>query len=164
MRFICFNFFLICSALLYASNGVYLNVNLHPYPCGMFSVFSYVAGLLYEYDTHDYAGIKVDFENCGLYYDPEYGPNWWQYYCKPICIGNEEGNRVKHFDVDEFATYAYFLQRELTKFQVFHIIKKYIRIQDGIQQKIDKFALENFSGYHVIGVHYRGTDKIAEAP
>ena len=49
----------------------------------MFSVFCYVAGILYEYDTNTYAGIRVDFENIGIYYDPEYGPNWWNYYCEP---------------------------------------------------------------------------------
>lgn len=129
----------------------------------MFSVFSYVAGVLYEYDTHEYSGIIVDFENFGLYYDPAHGSNWWEYYCKPICVGSKQ-NCVKSFGVDEFEAYAYFLQKELTRQQVFDLIKKYIHIQDHIQKKIDKFISENFSGYYIICVHYRGTDKIAEAP
>ncbi len=149
--------------LVFGSNA-YLRVNLHSHPVGMFSVFSYVAGILYEYETHEYAGIEVDFGNYGLYYDPEHGANWWAYYCKPICIGNKENALIREFNVDEFITYAFFSQRELNRQQVNALIKKYIHIQDSIQQKVDAFVAQEFVGQHIITVHYRGTDKIAEAP
>jgi len=150
--------------LLRASQAPYLSVNLHPHPVGMFSVFSYVAGILHGYDTHHYSGIEVNFENFGLYYDPEHGPNWWEYYCEPIRLGNQDHAPIKHFDLADYETYAYFLQRHLNREQVYHLIQKYIKIQAPIQKKIDAFVLENFSGHHVISVHYRGTDKIIEAP
>ncbi|MDN3506146.1 MAG: nodulation protein NodZ [Simkaniaceae bacterium] len=142
----------------------YLYVNLHPYPCGMFSVFSYVAGVLYEYDTNGYAGIEVNFENFGLYFDANYGSNWWEYYCEPIRIGNKNQAQLKEFDLKEYESYAYFLQRELDRHQVNELIQKYIRIKKPIQNKIDNFVHSNFDGQHIIGVHYRGTDKVIEAP
>lgn len=160
LRLIIF-FFFTHASLLFGSNGIYLDVNLSLH--GMFSVFCFVAGVLYEYDNNDYSGIKVDFRNSGLYYDAEHGPNWWEYFCKPICIGNEQGC-VKQFTGQEYINYAIFAETELTRQQVFHLINKYILIQDHIQQKIDKFVSENFSGWHIIGVHYRGTDKISELP
>ncbi len=152
------------ATLLCASQAPYLYVNLLPYPVGMFSVFSYVAGVLYEYDTHNYAGIEVNFEKFGLYYDPVYGPNWWEYYCEPIRLGDKKYGPAKKFDVDEFVEYAYFTQRELDRYQVHSLIQKYIKIREHVQRKIDQFVLENFTGYYVIGVHYRGTDKKVEAP
>ena len=47
---------------------------------------------------------------------------------------------------------------------VYQLIQKYIKIKEHIQDKINQFIDENFSGHHVIGVHYRGTDKKGEAP
>src|SRR5277367_2110672 len=97
MRFIKLTLIVLVTRTLYGSSDEYLHINLHPLPTGMFSVFSYAAGILYEYDTHEYAGIKVDFENNGLYYDQKHGSNWWEYYCKPICLGNTKDCYIKQF-------------------------------------------------------------------
>lgn len=143
----------------------YLHVNLLPYQLGMFSVYSYVAGVLYEYDTHPnaYSGIKVDFEKMGVYYDPLCGQNWWEYYCEPISFGYISGE-VKQFDISEYVNYAYFTERQLSRGQVFRLIQKYIKIRPAIQKKVDEFFQKNLQGNYVIAVHYRGTDKQMEAP
>ncbi len=49
---------------------------------GFFAEFGSVLGMLEHYDrwTGLYAGVRVDFKDQGLYYDPARGPNWWNYY------------------------------------------------------------------------------------
>ncbi|NGX26857.1 MAG: hypothetical protein K940chlam6_00783 [Chlamydiae bacterium] len=133
------------TALLCSSQVPYLYVNLHPYSVGMFSVFSYVGGVLYHYDNGDYSGIEVDFENFGHYYDSAYGPNWWEYFCEPIRLGNKEDAYVKRFSVSEYEWYAYFLIGQLSRQQVYELIQKYIKIRENIQKKIDQFVLEDFT-------------------
>lgn len=54
---------------------------------GMFATFNYVAGALYEYDEGKIEGLHVDFANRGVYYDPSFGNNWWEYFCAPIRLG-----------------------------------------------------------------------------
>src|SRR4051812_20950421 len=67
---------------------VYIIVN-HPIsPPGMFSILSSVLSCLDIYERGKFAGIEVDFGTRGLYYDPAYGNNWWEYYCEPIRIGS----------------------------------------------------------------------------
>lgn len=41
---------------------------------------------------------------------------------------------------------------------------KHIRIKDKIAAEVNSFVDANFKGYHVLGLHYRGTDKSGEAP
>tara|TARA_R110002012_G_scaffold293097_1_gene488668 strand:+ start:79 stop:1005 length:927 start_codon:yes stop_codon:yes gene_type:complete len=44
------------------------------------------------------------------------------------------------------------------------LINKYIKLNPEILRKVNTFELLNFKGHTVIGIHYRGTDKISEAP
>jgi hypothetical protein len=44
------------------------------------------------------------------------------------------------------------------------LIERYIRPVARIREKVDTWARERFAGAHVIGVHYRGTDKHHDAP
>lgn len=150
---------------LQANPDVYLQVNLNSGFFGMFSVFSYVAGVLYEYDTRNYAGIKVDFRDLGLYYDPAYGSNWWEYYCEPICLGTPERSIIKNFTDDEYNRYAYFPLKYLQRAEVHQIIEKYIKIKPSIVTKVEQFFEDHLKDHYVISVHYRGTDKtVVEAP
>ena len=142
----------------------YLFVNLHSYGCGMFSVLGYVVGVLHEYEKKTYSGIEVDFENYGLYYDPGYGSNWWSYYFEPIQIGSKKSSDIKRFNIEEFTHYSFFSEFQLSRAQNYDLIKKYFHIRPEIQKKIDQFVNDRFNGHHIIGIHYRGTDKTQEAP
>jgi hypothetical protein len=42
--------------------------------------------------------------------------------------------------------------------EYFNIIKKYIRLQPHVENKINNFVENNFKGKKVLGVHFRGTD------
>jgi hypothetical protein len=139
-------------------------VNHLDHPLGMFSLFNYVAGVLYEYNQRPYCGLEVNFEKSGLYYEPALGPNWWQYYCEPISLGSKRGAKIKKFNVEEFQHHAYFVEDHLTRWQVAQIIETYIKVKKPIQDKINRFVADHFRGHKVIGVHYRGTDKKHEAP
>lgn len=44
------------------------------------------------------------------------------------------------------------------------LINKYLILNDWVQQEVNAFCQDYFKGRKVIGVHYRGTDKIGEAP
>jgi hypothetical protein len=123
---------------------------------GMFSIFNSVLRLLDAYEKGTIAGLEVDFRNRGSYFDKEYGPNWWQYYCQPIYIGIKDGAPLKQ------ATSA--RPRQITRQMAHALITKYIQIKPHITKKVKNFAHTNFRDCFVIGIHYRGTDKIIEAP
>lgn len=44
------------------------------------------------------------------------------------------------------------------------LVRKYIGIKPGILSKVDAFTQEKWGSGRILGVHYRGTDKRAEAP
>jgi len=141
----------------------YLYLNAPGRGYGMFSLFCFVAGALKEYETNKYRGLEVYFgENCD-YYDKSYGNNCWEYYCKPIRLGRNPKRKIKKFNTEEYAQLA-FGALKLERLELFRIIKKYINIKDAIKTKVNKFFDEHFKGHHVIAIHYRGTDKISEAP
>lgn len=123
---------------------------------GMFSEFNDVLMLLDHYEQGLYAGIEVDFGTSGLYYDPNYGPNWWQYYCEPIKIGKKAKSRIR--DV-AFQGVVYTPHDRAN-----YLIQKYIHIKPHVQDKIDDFVEKYFSSPFIVGIHYRGTDKVTESP
>lgn len=126
---------------------------------GMFSVFIDVLSLLKYYDSNKCSGIEIDFENHGHYYSRKFGPNWWNYYFEPIKYG--EASCIRRTTglgwvwADEY---------DIPREEACYLANKYIRIKPDIQKEIDDFYRINFTGFYVIGVHYRGTDKKWEAP
>lgn len=133
------------------------------YDPGMFSVFNTVIGSLYLYDQGDYAGLTVDFEERGCYYDSAHGKNWWDYYCEPLCLGDAHHRKMRRYSDDKSVEMAMFTEHQLSRQQVHHLIKKYIKVRGTIVEKVEQFVGENFKDNFIIGVHYRGTDKIIEA-
>lgn len=130
---------------------------------GMFSMFFDVAYGLWEYDQGISKGVSIDFGSCGLYYDQEHGSNWFEYYCEPITLGDQTGAKsIIYGDRPPGATWS---ERDYIPKDVAHdLISKYIRIKPHIMQKVEDFVNEEFSDHYVICVHYRGTDKVSEAP
>ncbi len=145
-------------------NLTYLVVTQHENKPGMFSVFCSVAGFLDMYDKGKYAGIEVNFEDKGLYYDPVHGPNWWNYYCEPIRFGSTKRAEVKRFSEAEIGERACHTEYNLSRERVHELIEKYIKVKKNILTKVDDFVDKYFDGRYVIGIHYRGTDKRNEAP
>ena len=44
------------------------------------------------------------------------------------------------------------------------LVKKHVKLNPKLLREVNTFEAINFKGYTVIGIHYRGTDKITEAP
>ena len=125
---------------------------------GLFGSFNQVLALVKLYDQGYYRGIEVDFGKQGLYYDPNHGNNWWSYYCEPISIGEKVRVREVAGDVP-FARRReaeWYTDRE----EGFALIQKYIRFKPSILQRVEEFEKAHFQKHVVIGVHFRGTDKL----
>ncbi|MBS0626822.1 MAG: hypothetical protein JSS09_01260 [Verrucomicrobia bacterium] len=113
--------------------------------------------MLRFYEQKQCLGIEVDFGKAGVYYDSKHGPNWWSYYCEPIVYGKRRHVRVaKGF-------FEWEAELNMGRQEAFGLIQRHIRFKPFIWEKIKKIE-KAFEGKHVIGVHYRGTDKIKEAP
>lgn len=164
-KFILFFIMIHCSKA-YTQNDEFLVYNgPNSYSLGMFGVFCTVIGLLDHFETTSCAGIKVDFGSRGCYYEAEKGLNWWNYYFDPIYLGSKEGAK-KIILQDIFSISLGFKPiYELTVVRSHELIRKYIHVKKPIKKKVSAFIKRYFKDNFVIGIHYRGTDKmIQEAP
>lgn len=128
---------------------------------GFGAVFSTVLAALDIYDQGGYGGVKIDL-NSGLYFDEEYGPNWWEYFFEPINIGDATASHYVFSDIEVFnlASMGFRISRQ----RAYELIQKYVHLKPHVKQKIDKFIKKSFKDFFVIGLHHRGTDKKLEAP
>ncbi len=137
------------------------------YSAGLFAEFGAVLGMLEHYEAwqRQYAGATVEFSGRGMYHDPAAGENWWEYYFEPIRIGSgpaiAAARRVDTFEHIGFSVRA---TRGLRRADGHRLIESHVRVRPEIGRKVDAFAREHFANAATIGVHYRGTDKSAEAP
>ncbi|MGB7978462.1 MAG: hypothetical protein WCF19_04795 [Chlamydiales bacterium] len=133
---------------------------------GMFACANVVLGHLHLYEMGAYSGfseLAVDFGQSGLYFDPDYGPNWWNYYFEPIHLQiSALQNNASRFKDGSFA--AIHARWQLKREQASALVKKYIHIQQSILEKAAQFIERHFQNVFVLGIHYRGTDKEKEAP
>lgn len=145
---------------LYANSKEYIILGCRE-NSGMFSIFMDVLALLKCHEKGYYSGIEVDFGTSGLYYDEEKGPNWWEYYCEKIQCGN---GPKRYVIGDPPFSIPWQSEFHTSRKEAFQLIEKYIHIKFDIKTIIDDFIYDNFEDKFVIGIHYRGTDKISEAP
>lgn len=144
-------------------DGDFLKIKPHQEGIGMFAASNLVLGNLYLYESGYYAGkisgFKADFGEHGNYYDPERGPNWWEYYYEPVVIGSPENAKVRFSNAGENHP-AWDARHTLTRAQAHALISKYIKVKSHILEKVHQFVQEQFKDYFVVGIHYRGTDKV----
>ncbi len=129
---------------------------------GFFSTFHYILTVCKSYDKGLIRGFKVDFGTTGNYYCPNRGENWWHYYFLPTQFGDMTPPTIQTV----YPPNTSLMEIELftSKIECSHLIKKYLTIRPEIIHFVDTFYKENLLGHFVISVHYRGTDKISEAP
>jgi hypothetical protein len=156
-----FFFFIFFLSALHASEPRYI-LRSPDYNPGLFSLFSTVIGFLDFYEEKQCA-IEVDLGKKGVYYEKKKGPNWWTYYFEPIAFGNKTDKIVEISD-EQQSSFANKTLERMSREEVHRLIKKYIVLKKPIKKKIDAFAKKHFTDQFVIGIHYRGTDKISEAP
>jgi len=131
-------------------------------PCGFFSNFMGVIGLL---DRCEKSGRTptVLFDS-GAYYDPGHGPNWWEYFFEPIApadfrVVSPFPSLHEQSDADAIRL-SYFARDLLSLSRKHELVKKHIKIKPHILEKVDQFAVKEFNGHYVVGMHLRGTDKV----
>lgn len=132
---------------------------------GLFSEVAAVLGFLDHYDRwrHLYAGVKVNFDD-GLYYEPAFGPNWWEYYFEPVEIGGGRGARSRVVNPHYHDLCANRVEREMPRATAAKLVEQYIAVRPPVRARIDGYVSEHWGNAFVIGVHYRGTDKAEDAP
>jgi hypothetical protein len=133
---------------------------------GFFAEFATILGLLEHFDKwrNHYSGIRIDFGTRGLYYDPAFGSNWWEYYFEPVRIGAGPSASETVIGDDEKFRCAKRVERTMPRTLGFRLIDRYIHAKPHICERVDSYVRAKFDGAFVIGVHYRGTDKFEDAP
>lgn len=129
---------------------------------GLFATFSALVCLLMYYEMGQCAGLEVDFEKNGIYYDSLYGPNWWEYYCEPICVGDKKNAQILPCSNCLGLEIFHEIKGFLTWPSILEVIQKHIKIKPHIYHKVDFIAEHYFKDFPIIGVHYRGTDRVTE--
>ena len=128
------------------------------YHIRMFGMLHVIFGVLHFAESRGHS-VEINLE-VGPYFDSERGTNWWAYYFEPsrfVFTGqNMDGmDPLKVDAIWRFARYGNTLSINAA-----HQVMSNLSVKDHIRAKADEFAAQNFVERHVIGVHYRGTDKV----
>ena len=154
---------LLCCTCLHAAEHPFIKIQGSNNGQGFFSIFTGIMGLLDKYDKGEYSGFSVNFARDGLYYDENWGPNWWNYYFMPLHRGANPATPPTPTHLS--CNFAVYCINHLSKQRCNVLIKKYIRLRPHIEDKMNQFVKHHFQNYFMVGVHYRGTDKMNyEAP
>jgi hypothetical protein len=117
-------------------------------------------------------GLKPCFMSTSpQYVDPKRGPDWYDYFFTNPQLSPEDRERIVTGDVPICRidgirqmglpeNYDLILNLQDAP----HLVRKYIGVKPEVTEQVQTFARESFAGRTVLGVHYRGTDKAAEAP
>lgn len=157
-------FFLLSVKTFVVAEKPYYLIHDDNYCHGMFSCVTTIIGALDHYEKGECAGLEVDYQDKGLYYESSHGPNWWTYYFKPLKVGQPVNGKKEILSAGWHNHFAMVTDFELPLSRTSYLVDKYIHVKPKIEKKIYEFVNKHFTNYFVIGLHYRGTDKGAEAP
>jgi hypothetical protein len=154
---------------------------------GTFSMFFHVLGLLRQAEASDMVPI-VYFNRLVCYWSEsgfEGRRNAWDYFFLPVSPSSLEQlgfdlQQLENLNVDALRAVVgnsavvrddYLAEDIGYGGKVDHrqrmicadLVERYIRIQPQLSVRIEEFHRQYLAGRFVIGVHYRGTDKIVEA-
>ncbi len=170
MRAIFFAFLLCISQVSFAKQKLlkapkdlaqtYLVYSLRTYP-GMFASCVCVLGFLDLCEQGKIAGGRVDFGTEGVYYDPLVGENWWEYYFEPISVSFKPAKKTAGCDRATTCLCG-MRSKKLSMQRMQDLNRRYVKIKPHILKQVDGFQTAYFQDFHVLGVHYRGTDKSKE--
>ena len=132
---------------------------------GLFTEFLAAVGALSQHERWPtiYSGLRIDYGDGGLYYDPAVGLNWWEYYFEPIALGTSDNAVVTTIDPHQHDLLTYHAAA-MSRATAHDLISRHVRLQPHLQNTLDAYVSRHFTGVFPIGVHYRGTDKHEEAP
>ena len=95
------------------------------------------------------------------YLDSDMGDDWFEYYFErrlpAVTASASQGLRIGNIkELPEF-------ERDLSLAEANALFDKYVRIKPDITGAVDQFCRAHAIGPGIVGVHYRGTDKVGEA-
>lgn len=133
---------------------------------GLFSEVAAVVGCLAEITAHPalYAGMRVDFQDHGLYYDAATGPNWWEYFFEALECGAPAGAMLRAVSDWEHDWLAETVELEMSRASAAALVRRHVRVKPRLLEQVDRYREAHAAGAFLIGVHYRGTDKWEGAP
>ena len=133
---------------------------------GVFSEVAAVLGCVEHYErwSEVYAGLRVNFAEHGLYYEPAAGPNWWEYYFEPVRMGGHAQAALRLVPQWQHDLFADRTERELSRTTAAALVTRHIRVKPVVHDQVECFWRDHCRPAYTIGVHYRGTDKSQEEP
>jgi hypothetical protein len=151
-----------------ARSGNLLVVDVNSW-VGLFAHMEYFLEIALHCEQHRL--IPCFMSTSAQYVDRRHGPNWFDYFFTNLQLSDEDATKIRRGEIPICriegmrqlglpADYDQQLNLEIAT----HLVQKYIGIQQSVRQRVDAFAEHHFDDRIVLGVHYRGTDKRAEAP
>jgi len=133
-------------------------------PAGFFSIFFQVMGAV-DFCRLNHHNLVLDF-GAGPYVESSRDKNWWNYYFNvdSFIFNNDMPGQMHQiesvYDQHCFAEYGKNLPNKIAKSI---ISESGIVPNDHIGRIVSSFVDSRFLNNHIVGIHYRGTDKSSEA-
>lgn len=127
---------------------------------GLFACFYCVLYGLFICELEDFKPVVYLGKN-HLYFEPDYGDNLFSYFY--IVEDNIETKVTAKLLVENPDPFLYWCRiSNAEKKNANLLINKYFILRPEIEQQIEAFTNQHFNDQRILGVHYRGTDKIQE--
>lgn len=139
--------------------------------CGLFSDFFTVINNLRWAEKNNKTPVVYWGKDSSYYQDKTYNgkSNAWEYYFYPISKLSYKGDeKIFNGYEDPNGEFIFYGISDVYELNINNrilynsYIKKYIKIQSNIQNRIDQFYSEKMKGKKNIGIHLRGTNKFWE--
>lgn len=147
-----------------ANRGV-LAIDIHA-RVGLFAQLTWVLYLLQHCNERD---LALQLRMTGPYYGRTPGQDWLRDLFE-VTVGAEgrplqARRRIRTSRIADFEQLGIgrHIPKALTVEQACRLIRGGLRVREDLQHHVDGFAARHFRGRHVIGLHFRGTDKSKEA-
>lgn len=130
----------------------------------LFTTFNCIMRLLLYYEKGHCAGVEVDFQKNGAFYEAAHGADWWHYYFDPILAGNPDLGLPIPCNEWRATEVTARVAEDCTREEFHRLIRKYIRAKPSIKQKVQEYYKKNFKGHVVIGLHYTAANRPPKTP
>lgn len=156
------------SRFLQSKSGHLLAVDIHSW-VGLFAHLEWFLEISLHCERHNLTPCFMS--SSPQYVDPTHGPDWFEYFFINLQLSPEDNERIKSGQVPICRidgirqlglpeNYDLQLNLEIAP----RLVRRYIGIRRQVIEKVNVFFDKYLKDKVVLGIHYRGTDKNAEAP
>lgn len=161
MRLLLMTILILALRPLSAQEFVFFN---EPNSADLFASFNCVMRLLLYYEKGQCAGVEVDFQKNGVYYEASRGSNWWQYFFEPIIAGDPDMGLPIPCSERRANEVTERIAEDCRREEFHKMVRKYIHAKPSIRQKVQQYYKKNFKGHVVIGLHYTALNRPPRTP